>query len=355
MLAGDTSQGDYDPTPFKGQIITFGLTKAYHMSLKTLFDICRSLHAWLSLDDSNVAIVHCTNGVGRTGVTLSCYLRYAEIFDDTSQAFEYFVSRRTPEDSSWVGVAQRRYIQYFNNVLLLNGSLPTSYPLHMQKIVMNGIPSFDGRGGCDPGIEIYQSGKLVFSSVAQASHRSGGSTSSAGAGGGNNNNSVAKRGEVKIDVTQVVFVMPTEPLLLLEKDVQVRIFHTLDAAETPNQVVTMVNFSFHTGFMPAGLIRVRSQDLDLSRRDVEEGRFPRGFSLDLMLSETVSQTDMDQGIDRGFKAVHYTKFLDRSLPRCLARLISYHIVKVDEGMMRTLEELGASRLMGECVFIWDDC
>ena len=61
-LAGDTAIGDYDPLPFHNQIASFALSKAYQMSIKTFFDICRSIHAWLSLDIANVAVIHCTNG-----------------------------------------------------------------------------------------------------------------------------------------------------------------------------------------------------------------------------------------------------------------------------------------------------
>ena len=96
-------------------------------------------------------------GVARTSLAVACYLRYAEIFDDANSAFDYVVRRRTPDDSSWVAVGARRYIQYFNNVMMLRGSLPSPYPLRLHRVIMNGIPDFDDdneEGSCDPGIEV---------------------------------------------------------------------------------------------------------------------------------------------------------------------------------------------------------
>ena len=71
-----------------------------------------------------VAIVHCSNGKSRTGLAIACYLRYAGIFDNTLEAFEYFVNRRSPSDKSWVSVTQNRYLQYFENVVMGEGEIP---------------------------------------------------------------------------------------------------------------------------------------------------------------------------------------------------------------------------------------
>ncbi|KAJ3194288.1 hypothetical protein HK101_003058 [Irineochytrium annulatum] len=317
----DTVQGDYGTEVFGNQVVGFGLSKAFQLSLKTFFDICRSMHAWLSIDDANVAVIHCTNGIAKSGVAIAAYLRYSDIFEDANEAFDHFVRRRTPDDASWVGVGQRRYVQYFNNVLLLNGNLPNAYPLRLHRVILNGVPEFDTDGSCNPGIEIYQNGKLVYSSVlGQAAS--------------------TDDGEVYKDEHHAVFKTPTLKPFYIEKDIQCRVFHCPDPTSATSQVVTMVNFSFHTGFMPSGLIRVNPKDLELSRRDVEEGRFPKDFSLDLIVSEYEPGAEGDR-----LKPFTYTKFLDRGLTRCLARLISYHVVKVDEVLMRSLEDLGSTRIM----------
>ncbi|KAJ3252427.1 hypothetical protein HDU77_005132 [Chytriomyces hyalinus] len=339
-LTGDTTQGSYDTAPLNHQVVSFGISKAYQLSLKTLFDIARSMHAWLSLHPENVAVVHCTNGVGRTGIAIAAYLRYSETFSDAATAFEYFVSRRTPNDQAWPSVSQRRYIQYFNNAILVNGLLPTPYPLLLDSIVLNTIPDFDDNASfsgsndatCRPGIEIYQNRKLIYSRVYTRYKPNGPVI-------------------VDLDTDTVVFEFSDLNLsggsaqgLLLDRDVQIRIFHCADpddGVSEASQVVTMVNFSFHTGFMPAGFIRVAARDLDLSRRDVEDGRFGAGFSMDLVFDEVQGAMRMKEEE----KPVSYARCLDKSVSKCLARLISYHVVKVDERLMKGLEGMGISRLL----------
>ncbi|KAI8618638.1 hypothetical protein BC830DRAFT_1166006 [Chytriomyces sp. MP71] len=333
-LTGDTSQGNYDTRPLNNQVVSFGISKAYQLSLKTLFDIARSMHAWLKLHPDNVAIVHCTNGVGRTGIAIAAYLRYSDTFSDAATAFEYFISRRTPNDQAWPSVSQRRYIQYFNNAILVNGALPTPYPLVLDCIVLNTIPDFDEYGGCRPGIEVYQNRKLIYSRVHSRLTR----TPSGGAG-------VVLDSDNDSVLFQFSDVPSRQQGLVLDRDIQIRIFHCADPDDGTTEattVVTMVNFSFHTGFMPAGFIRVAARDLDLSRRDVEDGRFGAGFSVDLVFEET-------QGVLRNMKEedkpVNYARCLDKTVSKCLARLISYHLVKVDERLMKGLEGMGISRLM----------
>ncbi|KAJ3066651.1 hypothetical protein HDU98_010064 [Podochytrium sp. JEL0797] len=327
-LTGDTSLGNYDTAPFDNQVISFGLSKAYQLSLKTLLDVARSMHAWLTLHPDNVCVVHCTNGVGRTGLAIAAYLRFSDTFADASTAFEYFVSRRTPHDQSWPSVSMRRYIQYINNTILVNGSLPTQLPLLLDCIVLNSIPDFNDHGTCRPGIELYQNRKLVYSCVYSRFDP---------------NCPIQVDTENDAVVFQFSHPETGEGALLLDRDVQLRIFHCADiddGVQEASQVVTMVNFSFHTGFMPAGFIRVAARDLDLSRQDVEDGRFGAGFSMDLVFDESGPV-----GAGGGdVKVISYEKSLDKNPNKCLARLISYHLVKVDERMLRGLEGMGISRL-----------
>ncbi|KAI9328061.1 hypothetical protein BDR26DRAFT_874523 [Obelidium mucronatum] len=335
-LTGDTSLGNYDSSFLGHQVVSFGLSKAYQLSLKTLFDISRAMHAWISLHPENVCIVHCTNGVGRTGLAVAAYLRFSDTFSDASTAFEYFISRRTPTDQTWPSVSMRRYIQYINNTILVNGSLPTQYPLLLDCIVLNSIPDFDDYGSCRPGIELYQNRKLVYSRVY--SRFTDGQQGEGGIG-------ISVDEENDSVVFQFSDPETGDGALLLDRDIQLRIFHCADADDgvsEATQVVTMVNFSFHTGFMPAGFIRVAARDLDLSRRDVEEGRFGAGFSMDLVFDESTGIKYTAKGEEE--KAISYTKNLDKNQNKCLARLISYHIVKVDERMMKGLEGMGISRL-----------
>lgn len=304
------------------------------MSIKTLFDVCRSIHAWLALDTRNVALVHCTNGVGRTGVALACYMRFAKIFDDTVKAFDYFQKRRTPNDASWITKSQNRYVQYFNNVMILQGSPPNQYPLKLHSLILNGIPNFDGRGGCNPGIEIYEGGNLIYSCLIQPSTLTNQHQQLQQQQYYTSSNVINTNTPIYIDNNAIIFrilsTSSSDPLIL-STDIQIRLFHCPDPFNNPTQVITMVNFSFHTGFMSSGLIRVAAKDLDLSRRDVEEGKFMEGFGMDLIFSDFKGE---EQELD--LRPLNYSKYLDRSMSKCLLRLVNHHVVKIDESVAQVL-------------------
>nr|KAJ3413846.1 hypothetical protein HK105_001955 [Polyrhizophydium stewartii] len=363
-LAGDTAQGSYPIEPFHNRVVAFPLSKAYHLSIRTLLDVCRSMHAWLSLHPANVAVVHCTNGVGRTGAAIASYLRFAEIIPDAKEAFEYFAFRRDCVDRSWASVSIERYVDYVNNVMNLGGAVPSPYPFRLHHVVLNGIPNFDGKGGCDPGIEIYESGKLVFSTNPASAHLASATSS----GPDRINSGFGDPSIVRRTASSIIFRIPSTEPLFLEKDIQLRIFHTPaganDAAafsqsqlqsqsqsslQQQRPVVTMVSFSFNSGFMPSrGIIRVAVSDLDIARRDTEERRFPKDFTMDVVISESVSQqqeTLLEKSRTAGQLRLSYARSLDTSLLRCLSRLVCYHLVRINESHMRTLESRGINRVL----------
>lgn len=60
--------------------------------------------------------------------------------------------------------SQRRYVQYFSN--MLDGVKPRSEPLLLRRVIINTIPNFgdnskDGVKGCCPYVQLFKCGKLV--------------------------------------------------------------------------------------------------------------------------------------------------------------------------------------------------
>ncbi len=55
---------------------------------------CTSIHEWLNENPSNVAVVHCKAGKGRTGTMISCYYLYSHKFDNPFDAMEEFNDKR---------------------------------------------------------------------------------------------------------------------------------------------------------------------------------------------------------------------------------------------------------------------
>lgn len=317
-LAGDTSQGAYDTAEFGNQVVSFGLSKAYALNLRTILDICRSMHAWLSIDRKHVALVQCPTGLGRAGVVIACYLRYADIFPDATEAFEQYIRRRTDGDASWATVAHRRYVQYFNHIMVLGGNIPNPNPLKLHRIVVNGLDKATYPNL--PNIEIYQSGKLIFSSLINSlTPSAAGLTPSV----------------YTDESSNIVFRISPTTQLTLSHDIQLRLFHTPDPVLNPSQLVTIASLSFHTGFMLPGVIRVGQRDLEIARNAV--GTVGDDFCFFLMFSE--------KRVAEG-KKIGYEGLVGRSLTRGLARLVGSHRVRVKEAALKALEEQGHPRILG---------
>jgi len=49
---------------------------------------------WLRLHPSNVCVVHCLAGKGRTGTSICCYLLLTSLFNDVNKALDYFKYKR---------------------------------------------------------------------------------------------------------------------------------------------------------------------------------------------------------------------------------------------------------------------
>lgn len=308
----------YDVTPFNSQVLSFDFST---ITLKTIFDVVRSLHAWLSLSPTNVAVIHCSNGKSRTAIATSCYLKYASIFETSMEALEHFLEKRSPNDTNWINVTISRYVQYFNDIVELGGAVPNPNPLNLHRIIINTIPNFDGMGSCCPGVEIYSGGKLIYYADSKT---------------------------IWVDGFNIIIPITNNGVnhLTLEKDTQIRIFHT-SVTKDFMQTSTILNFTFNTCFMGAGLIRLTPADMELPLRDSKtinsdphshgssSSRFHPEFSMDLILSEVKDGNNM----------ISYALLLDKSWTKCLAKLSQYHFVKADEKLMKNLEDLGYKKII----------
>ena len=92
MIWNLTAQ-EYDTSAFQNQVVSFPIHRNSMLTLKTLFDITRSLDAWLDIDPRNIALVHCHNGKSRTGLIVASYLRYTGEFDSVREVGYRPVSR----------------------------------------------------------------------------------------------------------------------------------------------------------------------------------------------------------------------------------------------------------------------
>lgn len=125
---------------------------------------------------------------------------------------------------------------------------------------------------------------------------------------------------------------------------QIRFFRHVKT-NIENQILTIASFTFHTGFMPVGTIRIALSDLEISKRDGNgaDAAYPEHFSIDVHIS--------GGPIEKDEPIISYSIALDASLPRCCKTLASYHSVRATESLVSQLEVLGYPRYFGTIYLI----
>lgn len=113
---------------------------------------------WLTKDPSNVIVIHCKGGKGRTGMIISCLLLQQGLTDSPEEALRLFARMRTSPGESEsstesskketvkiqrvscneyangfiIAPSQIRYVFYYDFVL--QHQMPTSIPIHLTRV-----------------------------------------------------------------------------------------------------------------------------------------------------------------------------------------------------------------------------
>lgn len=121
LIVNLASNLTYDTVPFNQQVMHVPAHARHSLpSLMTLFDLSRAMALFLSASTRNndqeslkllhsIIVMHCHNGLSRTGVAMACFLKFADVFPTANDAFEYFIERRANGDRSWVTCTQKRF------------------------------------------------------------------------------------------------------------------------------------------------------------------------------------------------------------------------------------------------------
>jgi C2 domain of PTEN tumour-suppressor protein len=192
----------------------------------------------------------------------------------------------------------------------------------INEITINNLPHFapPGSNQGSVGVEVYEKSKLILSTIPKR---------------------ISSSAVIPIKIVKnlsTVFFTPLEPLRV-ERDVQIRFFRHLKT-DSENQILTISSFTFHTGFISTGMIRVAIDDLEVSRRDASgiETVFPPTFSVDLNVG-SLTRTRPEQ-------ALSYSRALDPSILRCCKTLAGYLAVRADDILAVQLERQGFPKPMG---------
>ncbi|GER45815.1 calcium/lipid-binding (CaLB) phosphatase [Striga asiatica] len=107
----------YDPSRFNRRVERYPFDDHHVPEISMIKEFCEEVHAWLSRDPENIAVVHCMAGKGRTGLMVSCYLVYTGM--SAERALHVFAERRTTNNEGVSIASQRRYVLYWEKIVSL--------------------------------------------------------------------------------------------------------------------------------------------------------------------------------------------------------------------------------------------
>lgn len=274
FMIWNISEESYDYTKFQDQVLEYRFPGHPAPPLGLLFKICTSIESWLDADESNIAIVHCLTGKGRTATLIACALAWLGEFDSPMQALQYVAQRRGTAVDYLTIPSQRRYIQYFSN--LLDGVKPSSEPLLLRRIIVNSIPGFGflnpedpSTQGCCPYLQLFKNGKLIASAAA-----------------------VNEKSEDGAATMKLRWVPQSEGSAtfkidcVVQGDVLLRCRH----ASVSGTRVSMFRAAFHTGYISGNVLRLTRAQLDGTASDT---RYAEDFFVDLIFAP-VDQTVLNE-------------------------------------------------------------
>lgn len=162
------SEKSYDENYFHGRVERIMIDDHNVPLLKDMIRFVKSVHEWLSQDDTNIIAVHCKGGKGRTGTLICVWLVEAGLFDSAAESLDYFGTRRTDLSvgSKFQGVetpSQSRFVGYFETIKeKYNGQIPPDVPLKLKLIKIHSMAGVGNGNGSDFTCEIDEDKVKVF-------------------------------------------------------------------------------------------------------------------------------------------------------------------------------------------------
>ena len=236
-------------------------------TLEELFSVCYAMQFWMGIHPENVVVLHCRNGIRRTRLVVAASL----LFDGTCTTPDYalltFYQKRlsnpnmTHEDLPRLIPSARELLDSFRAVVE-EGCVPNPEPLILNTIVIMGLPT-DFEDQPEPVVELYRGNRLLFSnrtdkgSVIQWN---------------------AARGELTLKSGVEVF----HDMLLVCRGLL-----DLGAKREPEERI-MFQYSFHTGFLAPGALRLKRDRVDIPKKRKRD--YGVDFMMDLMFVEKTKRS-----------------------------------------------------------------
>ena len=144
------SNREYNYQKFKGEVISYNWEDHHAPPLKMLFEICADMYSYL-LNPSNVVVVHCNAGKGRTGTSIAWFLMYSGLSKNSQDAIRYYGRKRFSTGLGITQPCQIRYVRYFE--LVYKGVVWSPQMFTLREIKMHTIPHINGKT-CRPYVEV---------------------------------------------------------------------------------------------------------------------------------------------------------------------------------------------------------
>jgi tensin len=289
FMIWNISEEGYDYGKFADQVLEYKFPGHPSPPLGLLFKICTSVESWLDADERNIAVIHCLTGKGRTAALVACVMAWIGEFQSPMEALQYIADRRKISVDFLTIPSQRRYIQYFSN--MLDGVKPRSEPLLLRRVIINCVPVFgsdsDGEGGnlgCCPYIQLFKNGKLIATAAAQGdSHEA-----TCNSADGSHAQQKMQLRWIKASEGSASFNIDCP----VQGDILLRCRHVARSGVR----VSMFRTGFHTGYVPSGVLRLTKAQLDGSSSDP---RFEEDFFVDLIFSPILPASNISPEVLSG--------------------------------------------------------
>ncbi|KAG6578254.1 formin-homology 2 domain-containing protein [Phytophthora cinnamomi] len=290
--------------------------KAHTPPLELVFRICYALHAWLSLDARHVALVNCQTGKTRSGVVVACYLLFARLADDPTDAFVEFYRRRwdmkalTPQAlRGKTPPSIQRFLAAFHALLRApQHQPPNDRPLLLKAIIFRQLPV-----ELQPCVQIWDDYKLVFCTEAAAG---------------------AETPVLDWNEEDGFFAILWENGVELDGGFSILCsfgddYDNADDVDASSRV--LFRYADSTLFLLPGLVTLKKHDLDLMKQ-YEHGFDEDQFSVDLVLHENTARKPRN--------SVRMDCTGNSAIRQGLVEITKHHVVLPDPAMHSNFIRMG---------------